>query len=142
MRNALLAALAALPFASLPTFAGDDSSPFAYTGSGSGAAGMTVATAQAAELAPLQGFRKEFGAGASALVYYTAERDGHHVVTTVQASEDEGAAVFRFTAVLADGQTSEVSMPRGPGQPAVTLKLIRQGARLRVEEPALLAMAQ
>ena len=46
MRNALLAALAALPFASLPAFAGEgNGAPFAYAGSGSNAASLAAADA-------------------------------------------------------------------------------------------------
>jgi hypothetical protein len=91
---------------------------------------------RAAELEPMQGLQKNFRSGASALVYFTDEADGYHVVTTLQCDDTETAKVFRFTSVLAPGERSEISVPHALGEPADAIVISRVGNRLMVDDAA------
>jgi hypothetical protein len=97
--------------------------------------------ARAAEVAPMAGFERTFRTGASALIYFTPETDGYHVVATVQSDDTEAMTVFRFTAVLAPGQTTEVSVPHGLGEKPDAIVIRRIGDRLTVDEPVTVASA-
>ena len=84
-------------------------------------------SAHAAELSPLQGKICILDGGASALVYFESKPDGYHVVTTVQSDATAAAKVFRFTAVLAAGQSTEISVPGELGRPTDAVVIRRIG---------------
>jgi hypothetical protein len=85
---------------------------------------------------PLEAVDAALGTVGSATIYYTPAEDGYHVVATVQSAEPESQQVIRFTATLAAGQTAEISTPRGLGQPAAVIRIVRDGDQLRIEAPA------
>jgi hypothetical protein len=87
------------------------------------------------DLRPLQGTRAEFNNGASVLVYYTAERDGFHVVATVASDDTPAQKVFRFTTVLADGQSTSISVRHDAGEPDDSVTLAHAGDRLHLILP-------
>jgi hypothetical protein len=95
---------------------------------------IVTVMARAGELAPMVGLEKNFGTGASALIYYTEGVDGDHVVTTVQSDDTESMKIFRFISILAPGQTAEIPVPRELGQTADTIVIRRVGDRLLVED--------
>ena len=94
-----------------------------------------VATAQAADIAPMTGHWTKLGADCSALVYYIAEPDGLHVAVTTQQGLTEKAAVARFETVLAAGQSAAVSVPRGAGEAPARIVLSNAGDHLHIAEP-------
>jgi hypothetical protein len=94
-----------------------------------------VTTAQAAEIAPMNGHWTKLGANCSALVYYIAEPDGFHVAVTIQQGLTEKAAVARFETVLAAGQSAAVSIPRGAGEAPARIVLSNAGDHLHIAEP-------
>ena len=94
-----------------------------------------VTTAQAAEIAPMNGHWTKLGASCSALVYYIAEPDGFHVAVTTQQGLTEKAAVARFETVLAAGQSAAVSIPRGAGEAPARIVLSNAGDHLHIAEP-------
>ena len=94
-----------------------------------------VATAQAADIAALTGHAAKLDKDCSALVYYTTAPDGFHVVVTTQQGLTDQAAVARFEAVLAAGQSATVSIPRGAGEAAVRMVLSNAGDHLHIAEP-------
>ena len=104
------------------------------------AAGM--ATAQAADIAPLAGHWTKLGADCSALVYYIPEPDGFHVAVTTQQGLTEKAAVARFETVLAAGQSAAVSIPRGAGEAPARILLSNAGDHLHIAEPNLTLSAR
>lgn len=75
-----------------------------------------VATAQAADTAPVTAHWTKLGEHFSALVYYIDEPDGFRVVVTTQQGARYKAAVARFETVLATGQSAAVSIPRAAGE--------------------------
>jgi hypothetical protein len=99
-------------------------------------------TAQAADIAPVTGHWTKLGADRSALVYYTDEPDGFHVVVTTQQGRTSRAAVERFETVLAAGQSAAVSIPRGAGQAPVRMLLSNAGDHLHIAKPIAAASAQ
>jgi hypothetical protein len=90
-------------------------------------------TTHAAELAPIQPQSIDLGE-VSGVAYYTAERDGFHVVATL--AQGETGTPVRFQAVLDPGQSLVLSTPRGVGLPPVAVRISRRGNSLLVEEPA------
>jgi hypothetical protein len=69
------------------------------------------------------------------LVYYIDEPDGFHVVVTTQQGARDKAAVERFEAVLAAGQSASVSMPRAAGEPSAQIVFSNAGGHLHIAEP-------
>ena len=69
-----------------------------------------------------------------ALVSYTDEPDGLHVVVTTQLGAKEKAVVERFEAVLAAGQSAAVSIPRAAGEAPARIVLSNAGGRLDIAE--------
>lgn len=90
-----------------------------------------VATAQAADLAPMTGHWTKLGADCSALVDYIPEPDGFHVAVNIGLGLPEKAAVARFETVLAAGQSAGVSIQRG----AARVVLSNAGDHLHIAEP-------
>jgi hypothetical protein len=101
-----------------------------------------VTTAQAAEIAALTVYETKLDADSSALVYYTAARDGFHVVVTTQQGRTSRAAVERFETILAAGQSAAISIPRGAGEAPVRMLLSNAGDRLHIADPIAAASAR
>lgn len=116
MRTMLLAAVAMLPIA--------------------------TAVAHATDLRAMQALREDFRTGASALIYFTAEPDGYHVVATLQSDDSEATVIFRFATVLAVGQTAEISVPHGPGDAPEAFMISRVEEKLVVSEPVTVVSAR
>jgi hypothetical protein len=79
----------------------------------------------------------ELSENASATTSWVAERDGWHVVTTVdvvlgRGSDAEQHAVARFTSVLLPGQAALVSVPYALGEPQQVLRIRRLDDRIEV----------
>jgi hypothetical protein len=92
------------------------------------AAGLLAATGlAAAELPPGRGASIDLG-DVSGVAYYTAERDGYRVVTTLAAGEN--ATPIRFIAVLQPDQKAIVSVPGAPGENATAVEIARVGDRV------------
>ena len=94
-----------------------------------------VATAQAADIAPVTGHWTKLGEHSSALVYYIDEPDGFHVVVTTQQGARDRAAVERFETVLAAGQSAAFSIPRAAGEAPERVVLTNTGGHLDIAEP-------
>ena len=105
-------------------------------------AAARMATAQAADIAPLAGHWTKLGADCSALVYYIPEPDGFHVAVTTQQGLTEKAAVARFETVLAAGQSAAVSIPRRAGEAPARIVLSNAGDRLHIAEPNAVVSAR
>ena len=101
-----------------------------------------VVTVQAADIAPVTGHWTKLGARFSALVYYIDEPDGFHVVVTTQQGARDKAAVERFEAVLAAGQSAAVSIPRAAGEAPERVVLTNASGHLQIAEPPAAVSAQ
>ena len=95
-----------------------------------------VVTVQAADIAPVTGHWTNIGERFSALVYYIDEPDGFHVVVTTQQGARNKAAVERFEAVLAAGQSAAVSIPRAAGEAPAQIVFNNAGGHLHIAEPS------
>jgi hypothetical protein len=76
------------------------------------------------------------------LVNYRDEPDGLHVVVTMQPGVREKAAVERFEAVLAAGQSAAISIPRAAGEAPEQVVLTNAGGHLQIAEPPAAISAQ
>jgi hypothetical protein len=92
-----------------------------------------VGAAHADAFKPIQAQHVDLGAF-TGIAYYTAERDGHHLVITVQAGET--GTPMRFAATLAPGQGVTLSVPRHAGEAPLELHFVRQGERIVVNGAA------
>lgn len=101
-----------------------------------------VATVQAADIAPVTGHWTKLGEHSSALVYYIDEPGGFHVVVTIQQGARDKAAVERFEAVLAAGQSATVSIPRAVGEASARIVFSNAGGHLHIVEPPASIAAQ
>ena len=104
--------------------------------------GGLATAAQAADVAPMQAHVTRFGASTSVLVFFSAARDGFHVVATTQDGVGADARVARFVTVLASGQRGAISFPAGPSGKQATLVFSRNGSLLHIDEPERVASAQ
>ncbi|MGO4124841.1 hypothetical protein AB4Z01_10580 [Inquilinus sp. YAF38] len=66
-------------------------------------------------------------------VHYQPAASGYETVVT--AGTDAPGSVVRFVSTLAPGQEAVVAVPRGAGQPALELRLLRIGDRLELQRP-------
>ena len=85
-----------------------------------------------------QAVATELSANVSAITYWVSERDGWHVVTTVDTvfgrdGDAERHAVVRFSVVLLPGQTQLISVPSAIGEQQQALRIRRLGDRIEVE---------
>lgn len=97
------------------------------------AAALSVASlgaAHADEVRPMQAQSISLG-GVSGVVYYTVERDGFHVVTTLV--EGEAGVPMRAVSILAPGQ----SVVLATGAAANAIEISRQADTLHVREAAV-----
>jgi hypothetical protein len=86
-----------------------------------------IGAAHADTFRPLQAQHVDLGAFAG-VAYYTAEKDGHHLVVTLQAGET--GTPMRFAATLAPGEGVTLSVPRHAGEQPVELHFVRQGEQI------------
>lgn|SRR5881394_777101 len=89
----------------------------------------TIGTAHAGSLRPIQAQSIDLGQ-VSGVAYYTVERDGFHVVTTL--AQGSGTPI-RLVSVLAPGQSVALSTPDQSG----ALEIIREGSGLHVRKTSL-----
>jgi len=92
----------------------------------------TATVARAEVIPPDAGLQAVLGA-VHVTVYYHPVKSGYQVVTT--ASTDQADSVIRFVSTLAPGQDATISVPRGPGEPALELHLRRVGDRVEFQRP-------
>jgi hypothetical protein len=64
------------------------------------------------------------------VAYYTVERDGYRVVTTL--AQDESSSPVRFVAVLLPNQKVTISVPGGLNGRSATIDIIRQGDNVTI----------
>jgi hypothetical protein len=94
----------------------------------SAALGIASLTAAHAEgLRPIEGKSIDLG-GISGIAYYTVERDGFHVVTTL--AQGESGTPIRVVSVLAPGQRVVLSTP----QQADAIEISRKGDSVLVRK--------
>jgi hypothetical protein len=93
-------------------------------------------SAHASELTPIEGLSVKL-ANVAGNAYYTIEKDGYRVVTTLASSEE--ATPVRFIATLLSGQKVIVSIPRAFGQSAVELEIKRIEDRVFVSDDTQLS---
>src|SRR3984885_6322152 len=85
----------------------------------------TLGAVHAESLRPIQAKSIDLG-DVSGVAYYTVERDGFHVVTTL--AQGEAGTPIRVVSVLARGQSVVVSTPRVAG----AIEISRKGDSLFV----------
>src|SRR6478736_4021466 len=85
----------------------------------------TFGTAHADSLRPIQAKSIDLG-GVSGVAYYTVERDGFHVVTTL--AEGEAGTPIRVVSILSPGQRVVLSTPA----PVGGIEISREGDRVLV----------
>src|SRR5712671_5104189 len=86
----------------------------------------SLAAARADGLRPIEGKSVDLG-GISGIAYYTVERDGFHVVTTL--AQGKAGTPIRVVSVLAPGQRVVLSTPQ-----AGALEISRQGDSVLVHK--------
>jgi hypothetical protein len=86
-----------------------------------------VGAAYADTFKPVQAQHVALGAF-DGIAYYTVEKDGHHLVVTMQAGET--STPVRFAATLAPGQGVTLSVPRRAGEAPVEVHFVRQGEQI------------
>ncbi len=92
----------------------------------------SAAPAAAESLGPIQARSIDLGTVAGS-AYYTAERDGYHVVATL-AQRGENAAPLRVEAVLVPGQSMVLSTPRDAGASPERVEISRQADTVLVRK--------
>lgn len=92
---------------------------------------LTVGTAQADGLKPIQAQPVDLGS-VSGIAYYTIEPDGFHVVATL--AQGETGTPIRVRSVLASGQSIIFSTPGGFGVEPVTITIAREEEQVVVRE--------
>jgi predicted aconitase len=90
--------------------------------------------AQADGVRPIQARSIDLGA-MSGIAYYTVEREGFRIVTTL--AQGEVGTPVRVVAVLAPGQSVVLSTPREAGVAPVEVEISRRGDRVLVREAAV-----
>jgi len=89
----------------------------------------SVAAARADGLRPMEGKSIDLG-GISGIAYYTVQRDGFHVVTTL--AQGEAGTPVRVVTVLAPGQRVVLSTPQQAG----AIEISRKGETVLVRKAA------
>jgi hypothetical protein len=93
----------------------------------------SLGAAHADSVQPMQAQTIDLGE-VSGVVYYTVERDGFHVVTTLV--QGEAGTPVRAVAVLAPGQSVVLSTPREAGVAPIEVEISRQADTLLVRKAA------
>jgi len=88
---------------------------------------LVASGVRAETLHPMQGKTVDLGT-VGGIVYYTIQPDGYHVVATLGTESP-----IRFTATLSPEQAIALSTPRGLGEPAIQVRIMRRGEQLLVE---------
>lgn len=94
------------------------------------ALGVSTVQADAAQLKPLAAYITDLGE-ASALTFYTVDRQDYHVETVVQIKGHEDQPL-RFATTLRPGQSTIISVPSSVAERSVDLWIARVGDRLLV----------
>jgi hypothetical protein len=87
-------------------------------------------TAQAGDLAANKGQSIDLGA-INGMAYYTAEKDGYHVVATLAGADSNSV---RFEAVLVPGQSVILSSPAARGEAPARIEISRSDDRVDVQK--------
>lgn len=82
---------------------------------------------RAETLEPMQGKTVDLGT-IGGTVYYTVQPDGYRVVATLGTESP-----VRFIATLSPEQSIFLSTPRGHGEPAIRVRIMRHGQQLLVD---------
>src|SRR5215472_12474189 len=91
------------------------------------AVALVVGGVRAEAIQPIEGKRIDLGT-MGGIVYYTVQPDGYRVVATLGTDTP-----VRFIATLTREQSVTLSTPRGVGEPAVEVRIMRRGEQLLVE---------
>lgn len=96
------------------------------------AAALVMATAaQADELRAIEG--RSFTLGpVSGIVYFVRNGSDDDVVATLTAGRD--ATTVRFETSLVAGHSARISIPRGPADTAIAVRITREGDRLFISQ--------
>ena len=94
---------------------------------------LSIGVAHADGLQPIEGQSIHLGE-VSGVAYYTVERDGFRVVTTL--AHGEGGTPVRLVAILAPGQSVVLSAPRDAGTASATVEITRQADTVLVRKAA------
>jgi hypothetical protein len=100
------------------------------------AAALSGAALHAETFKPVQAQKVDLGA-LTGVAYYTEEADGDRLVLTLQAPES--GTPFRVVATLAPGQSVTLSIPRGAGEPPVSVRFTRRDGQVSMEKVASMA---
>jgi hypothetical protein len=77
----------------------------------------------------------KLGEHLSALINYSEEPDGLHLVVITERGLKENASVEHFETVLAAGQSATISIPRAVGEAPERVVLTNDGGHLQIAEP-------
>jgi hypothetical protein len=91
----------------------------------------SLAAARAEGVRPIAARSIDLGE-VSGVAYYTVERDGFHVVTTL--AQGEAGTPIRVVSVLAPGQSVILSTPRSTSNLAGAIEISRKGDSLFVRK--------
>jgi hypothetical protein len=83
-----------------------------------------------------------FGERLSALVNYSEEPDGLHLVVTMRRGVGEKPGVERFETVLAASQSVTILIPRNAGEEPEQVVLTNAGGLLQIAEPPIASSKQ
>ena len=95
------------------------------------AVAAAIGTAQAEELSPMQAKSIELG-DLAGVAYYTVAEAGYQLVATLYAGE--AGTPLRVEAMLADGETIVLSVPRSVGEEPRALGIARLGDAVFVSD--------
>jgi hypothetical protein len=101
-----------------------------------GALTFITSLAHAAELKPFEAKSLRLG-DYTGVAYYTVERDGYRVITTLAVGET--GTPIRMVATLVQGQRAVVSVPRGVGENSLEVEIARIGNQVVVSGSAVIA---
>ena len=91
-----------------------------------------IPAAQAGDIRPLAAQHVSLGT-IEGVAYFSREPDGFRVVTTL--TDPGHRKPFRLVATLTDGQSIQLSVPRGVDEPAEAIELVRHGNALVLQTP-------
>jgi hypothetical protein len=97
---------------------------------------FAASVAHAAELKPFEAKSLRLG-DYTGVAYYTVEKDGYRVITSLAAGES--GTPIRMVATLVQGQTAMISVPRGVGENSLEVEIARIGDRVVVSGSAVIA---
>jgi hypothetical protein len=106
--------------------------PFRYLTIAAALTLAPLAPAAAESLRPIQAQSIDLGT-LSGVAYYTAERDGFHVIATL-AKRGDNATPVQVEAVLVPGQSLFVSAPREAGIPSEKFEISRKADTVVVRQ--------